>query len=355
MTKTIFLTGASGFLGKYLVRDLQARGNKIIGLIRPDSLAKVIDDPAYQNVTWVKGTLDTLADSLSAEDRKVLAATTDIVHAAAVYDLAQSEAQMYPSNVTGTHELVRLANTLPNVATFHHVSTLAVAGDNVNEFGEDEFDEGQCFPDGYSATKFAAESCVRYSDTKYAKTIYRLGILIGDTSSGWIPKIDGLYYVLLFLLKNKTKVRALLSKVKVLPFPFASGSRTYLVPVDIASKAITASVEQARNQGAKTGDDVTTYHVVGEGQNIRDVISSMVKFLGISVKLMPVPQNSLNDVIVEKLGVPKEALHYLYEAPKLSSSRFRKDFPDFKFPRFEDYSDQLYRFAQEKWQPGRNA
>ena len=191
--KTIFLTGASGFLGKFLVRDLKAGSHTILALIRPESLAKVANDPDYAGVTWIEGNLERLTESLSVEDRAKLATVTDIVHAAAVYDLAQTEAQMYGSNVTGTHEVVRLANSLPNLKTFHHVSTLAVAGDLEVPFTEECFDERQCLPDGYSSTKFASEGCVRYSDATYCKRIYRLGILVGDSKTGWTPKVDGLY------------------------------------------------------------------------------------------------------------------------------------------------------------------
>ncbi len=347
--KTVFLTGASGFLGKYLVRGLQAKGHKVVALIRPESRTKVEHDETYGGVTWIEGELETLTETLTEAARKKLEPVTDILHSAAIYDLALPESSLYGANVIGTHEMIRLARALPNLEAFHHISTLAVAGNLPcksphAQLDEEQFDIGQVLPDGYSATKFAAEGVLRHSAAPYAKKIYRLGILVGDSQTGYMPKTDGLYYILRFLLEREGLVRNVVGRLKILPFPFAENAQTYLIAVDVAAAAILAAFDGPVEKSVP----VRTYHIVGEGQPVKSIIASMMNFLGLELKLVPMPESKLND-LVERVGVPKEALAYLYRSPKISNQRFAHEFPDVAMPKFEDYADTLYRYARENW------
>ena len=63
-------------------------------------------------------------------------------------------------NVAGTQNAIDLANEI-GAGTFHHASSIAVAGDYEGFFTEDMFDEGQKLPHPYHRTKFEAEKLVR--------------------------------------------------------------------------------------------------------------------------------------------------------------------------------------------------
>ena len=75
----------------------------------------------------------------------------------------------------------------------HHVSSIAVAGEYKGRFEEDMFDEGQKLPSPYHRTKFESERIVR--EQPYVPwRVYRPGIVVGDSQTGEMDKVDGPYY-----------------------------------------------------------------------------------------------------------------------------------------------------------------
>ena len=75
----------------------------------------------------------------------------------------------------------------------HHVSSIAVAGTYRGTFNEDMFDERQKLPSPYHRTKFEAERIVR--EQPYVPwRAYRPGIVVGDSRTGEMDKLDGPYY-----------------------------------------------------------------------------------------------------------------------------------------------------------------
>ena len=95
-------------------------------------------------------------------------------------------------NVGGTTHAVELARAL-EAEHLHHVSSIAVAGTYKGLFDEDMFDEGQRLPSPYHRTKFESERIVR--EQPYVPwRVYRPGIVVGDSQTGEMDKIDGPYY-----------------------------------------------------------------------------------------------------------------------------------------------------------------
>ena len=103
-------------------------------------------------------------------------------------DAATNEA----TNIGGTNEALMLAADL-QVGCFHHVSSVAVAGDYKGTFTEDMFDEGQHLPSAYHATKFEAEKLVR-QQSEVPWRVYRPAIVVGHSETGEMDKVDGPYY-----------------------------------------------------------------------------------------------------------------------------------------------------------------
>ena len=81
-------------------------------------------------------------------------------HLAAVYDVEADEESSERANVEGTRHVIEFANA-HDVGRFHHVSSIAVAGDYQGVFQEDMFDEGQGLPHHYHRTKYESERLVR--------------------------------------------------------------------------------------------------------------------------------------------------------------------------------------------------
>ena len=153
-----------------------------------------------------------------------------LVHCAAIYDITVGEAEQRAANVEGTRAVIELARRLD--ATLHHVSSIAVAGDFPGEYTEDDFDVGQQLPTPYHQTKFEAEQLVR-STPGLRYRIYRPAVVVGDSRTGEMDKVDGPYYFF-----------GVLAKLAVLPsftpILLPDTGRTNIVPVDYVADALVA-------------------------------------------------------------------------------------------------------------------
>jgi short-subunit dehydrogenase/thioester reductase-like protein len=113
-------------------------------------------------------------------------------HLAAVYDMTADDEANRAANVEGTRHAVELANALA-VGCFHHTSSVAVAGMHKGLFREDMFDEGQKLDSPYHRTKFESEKIAR-DQTRVPWRVYRPAIVVGNSETGEMDKIDGPYY-----------------------------------------------------------------------------------------------------------------------------------------------------------------
>ncbi len=344
--RTYFVTGATGFLGQRLVEKLTAGGAKVFALARKREGRKLPNLP----VTWIEGDIET-PDLCSHEDRQLLLAeVTDIIHAAALYDFTATKDAAYFANIVGTHHLIHFAGHCEKLAAFHYVSTMAVAGDYQGTFTEGMFCEGQTFPNTYASTKFAAEGCVREWRTDVPRFIYRLGILVGDSHTGEIPKVDGPYYLMRALSARKEGIftlGAVLKRLPAIPLPFNERTRAYLVPVDAAAAAIARVAFRAPELTSKP---IRVYHIMGEpgGVAVRTVLRKTLRHAGITGKIVSLPSSRAVSWIAEKLRIPSDTLHYMYSPCQFDTRRLSADFPEIRFPRFEEYADSMFRFASER-------
>ena len=97
------------------------------------------------------------------------------------------------ANVEGTRNAIELAGTI-EAGCFHQVSSIAVAGLYKGEWREDMFDEAQRLDNNpYFRTKHEAERLVR-EECPRPWRVYRPGIVVGDSRTGEIDKVDGPYY-----------------------------------------------------------------------------------------------------------------------------------------------------------------
>jgi NAD(P)-dependent dehydrogenase (short-subunit alcohol dehydrogenase family) len=233
-----FVTGATGFIGRNLVqRLLEGDGAEVHALVREGSrgrLEELIDSwegrgrvhPVIGDLTQPKLGVD---DAWVAEHKGSI---DHVFHLAAVYDMAASEAMNDAFNVGGTEQLVVLVNEL-QPARLHHVSSIAVAGAHKGLFREDMFDEGQKLPSAYHRTKFESERIVR-ERTQVPWRVYRPAIVVGDSSTGEMDKIDGPYY----FFKVIQRLRDLVPQWVPLAGPEIGD--TNIVPVDYIADAMNA-------------------------------------------------------------------------------------------------------------------
>jgi len=114
---TTLVTGASGFLGSHVTRQLVARGENVRVLLRASSNNRAIADLPLEYVTG------DLRDAASLG--RALAGVTRVFHVAADYRLwAKRKQDIYDSNVGGTRNLLEAAKRA-DVSQFIYTSTVA--------------------------------------------------------------------------------------------------------------------------------------------------------------------------------------------------------------------------------------
>lgn len=231
-----FVTGATGFIGRHLVSNLLKRKGTVHVLVRKSSQAKLKD--IGERMGWdmarvqaVTGDLGKPKLGISPAQLKALSGKVrHFFHLAAIYDLAASaEAQIGP-NVDGTRHAVECAEAI-GAKTFHHTSSIAVAGLYSGVFREDMFAEAEKLDHPYFRTKHEAEKVVR-EHCSIPFRIYRPSMVLGHSRTGEIDKIDGPYYFFTLIKRLRSVLPPWMPTMGI------EGGRMNMVPVDYVADAM---------------------------------------------------------------------------------------------------------------------
>jgi len=247
--REVFLTGATGFLGVYLLTDLLRRSSvRVTCLVRADSeaagLRRISEAAAaYQRDSHLDlSRIEVLTGDLSKpkfanpEGFRDAAERADaVIHCAAAVNFTVRYPSLRPSTVDGTTHVLELCLT-GRPKRLHYVSSVAVfespdlAGRTVDERTKATPFRGVVL--GYSQSKWVAERIVwRAAERSLPVTVYRPPLIAGDSVSGAWSKSD----FLIRLLRGCVQMGV----VPIFDFDVDA------TPVDTVSAAIVATVTAA--------------------------------------------------------------------------------------------------------------
>jgi NAD(P)-dependent dehydrogenase (short-subunit alcohol dehydrogenase family) len=361
-----FVTGASGFIGKRLVRKLLARRGAVVHyLIRESSRDKVPELLEFWGVDEKKavpvyGDLAQPGLGLSKAAIKELTGKVEhFFHLAAVYDLKADAQSQVVANVEGTRNAVALANEL-KVGCFQHASSIAAAGMYEGVFREDMFDEAENLEHPYFGTKHEAEKIVR-KECKGPWRVYRPGLVVGDSRTGEIDKIDGPYYFFKLIQKMRRMLPPWMPTIGI------EGGRINIVPVDFVVDAMDhiAHAKDLDNRAFHLVDP--TPYRVGDVLNIfaraahapefgLRINAALFGFVPPSIRkglLALTPVRRIRDAVMKDLGLPEDILQFVNYPTRFDcrDATAALKGSGIQCPRLEDYAYRLWDYWERNLDP----
>jgi dihydroflavonol-4-reductase len=152
----VFLTGATGFIGGEVARQLRERGDDVVCLVRSPEKAGGLIELGCETVAGDLGDRDALRSGMEGCD--------GVIHAAAMYEVGIPESQhaaMYEANVVGTENVLDAAKQagIPKIV---YVSTCGAFGNTHHEIVDESYQHpGEHFTSYYEQTKVEAHKVAK--------------------------------------------------------------------------------------------------------------------------------------------------------------------------------------------------
>jgi NAD(P)-dependent dehydrogenase (short-subunit alcohol dehydrogenase family) len=360
-----FVTGATGFIGRHLVARLATRGEPIWVLVRPGSRVKLERllrecGPSAALIVPVEGDLAQAGLGVPAEVRAGLRGRVrHFYHLGALYDLAAAPAELERANVQGTRTALQFAAEI-EAGCFHLVSSIAVAGRYRGTFTESMFDEATGLDHPYFRTKHESEGLVR-GTCRIPWRIYRPGMVVGESHTGVMDKIDGPYYLFKLIQKLRDNVP------RWVPLIGFEGGHINLVPVDFVAAALAHLANlpghdgrcfhltdpQPRRVGQVLNLFATAAHAPTMALRLEpDLLRELGKLVHPAAAALR-PVQRVVEQMLREAGVPQAIMDLLdyptrFDAGEAQALLARADI---RVPRLEDYAWRLWDYWERRLDP----
>ncbi len=286
--ESILLTGATGFLGRYMLDCLlkEAYVKKVMVLVRDKDLGKAranliskleeqqLSLGGLDKVEFVYGDLSRPRLGMSRREFELIGANIDtIYHCGAEVDWVKPYTSIRAANVDGTRTIIELAAT-NTLKPLHYISTMWVLNPDgaskeevIKGFSETHRAGWRGLENGYAQSKWVAENLIfKAADIGIPTTSHRMDFIVGSTHTGIIPNHDFLARLLQDSIINCT----------------VSEENIYLdvVAVDYLAKAIIKLGGQYHEPG-------TVFHHRGMEQLSTGLMASNLKKKGYPIQRVP--------------------------------------------------------------------
>ncbi len=326
MSDYLFLTGSTGLLGRYLVKDLLQSGCKLALLVRQSkdsSAAERIEailqhwekelDIVLPRPVLIHGDLRQPNLGLSDSDiRWVAKHCRAVMHSAASLKFHEDgSGEPWLTNLDGTRNMLSLCRET-NIRELHYVSTAYVCGLREGTIYEHDLDFGQSFRNAYEDSKLQAEKLVRSADYIDSLTVYRPAVISGDSENGYTNTYHGIYLYLRLMALVVPRQPLDENGQRFTPFrlPMTGEERRNVVPIDWVSAVIAHLFSNKAAHGH-------TFHLAPEHcltpREIIDAGYSYFNSTGVEwIGYEPIDPTTLNPLEAEIL--PSLAMYNEYES-----------------------------------------
>lgn len=328
----ILLTGGSGFLGRQVVSQLAARPD-----VETIFLVSRRDEGKFpEKVRLVRA-------DLSQELRfpEEVEAVDAVIHLAASYDFNTSPELDYVNNVIATQNLIGWIHA--RVTPRALIPVIAASSYSVGIGNEDDawcerpLERLPSRRHSYARTKAMAERLLLASGLPVR--LMRLGVLVGNSSTGEVEKLDGPYPMMKFL-SEFTRSHPLRFVLPRLPLPGDPAGVLPLVPVDVAARAFCHCLEKSPQLGKSAIFGVYNQESVAIGAFVRAVLAHLGSRLR-PVFLRSVPEGMLE--FQQRLTkVNPENFAFALTPPPLANPNYGKVFDTCPVPSFEAFRHNFF-------------
>ena len=361
-----FVTGGTGFIGRYLVERLLKRGGTVHVLVREGSRGRLEDlitgwGETEGRVQPVVGDLTQPNFGIADHEVELLHGQIDhFYHLAAIYDMEADDEAHRLANIEGTLHAVELANRI-EVGCFHLASSIAAAGLFKGTWREDMFEEAEDLDKHpYFRTKHESERIVR-DQIQRPWRVYRPGIVVGDSRTGEMDKVDGPYYFFKVIQRLRNVLPPWMptigiegKQINVVPVDFVADAIDHISHLDgLDGKAFHLTDPNPLRAGQILNVFAASAHAPKASMRLDpqmlDVIPPAVRG---GLMMLP-PVKRITDTVLEDLGIPRDVLVYINYPTKFDCSNTLSalEGTGIAVPPLPTYADKLWDYWERNLDP----
>lgn len=272
----VLITGATGFLGTYIIHKLLERTqHEIVVLVRgydkQNALQRLkrawwefpeLINAIDKRIHILKGDISHKQLALhDGEYENLVKNVTHIIHTAADLRLNAPIEDLRKTNRGGTSNILELAVKAHNehgLERFAHVSTAYVAGGRKGLIDEDSLTDEAGFLNNYEKSMYESE--VEVKNSTLPLSIFRPSMIVGDSKTGYNKTFNRLYVPLKLYLNGKQRI-----------IPINPSGKINLIPVDYVADAIVRLTFDQRAEGL-------TFHITPSNDSL-PTLEELIKFI----------------------------------------------------------------------------